>query len=344
MEDNFNHRIRQVLLLLVLIGLALLLFKELYVFFPGFLGAITLYILCRGSYIRLTEGKKRNKSWIALLFIIGFLLCIALPIYLSIRLLSPRIDALISNQQEILNVVKSFGMQIQEWTGQELFNENNLQALQKAIAGFIPSLLNSTASFLANLMMLLFMAYFMLTNSGGMERALRHLIPLRPDNIGILAGETKSMVKANAIGIPLISVIQGTVAFIGYWIFGVGDNVMWGFLTGVFAFFPILGTMVIWIPLVVYLYSIGKTGPAIGLAAYSAIITGNIDYLARITLLKKIGNVHPLITVLGLIVGLKLFGFWGFIFGPLIVSYFLLLLKIYGTEFGWMEGSEEARG
>jgi predicted PurR-regulated permease PerM len=91
--------------------------------------------------------------------------------------------------------------------------------------------------------------------------------------------------------------------------------------------------MVVWVPLVVAQFSGGHTGQAIGLAVYSIVVTGNVDYLARITLLRKIGDIHPVITVLGVIVGLKLFGFWGFIFGPLLISYFLLLCKIYNAEF-----------
>ena len=141
------------------------------------------------------------------------------------------------------------------------------------------------------------------------------------------------MVKANAVGIPLISLIQGITAWIGYLIFGLDDAIMWGFLTGVFAFFPIVGTMMIWVPLVIFLYSQGMNGPATGLLIYSIAVTGNVDYLARVTLMKKIGNVHPLITVFGVIVGLKLFGFMGFIFGPLVFSYTIILIKIYSHEF-----------
>ena len=70
-----------------------------------------------------------------------------------------------------------------------------------------------------------------------------------------------------------------------------------------------------------------------GLLIYSLIVTGNVDYLARVTLMKKIGNVHPLVTVFGVIVGLNLFGFMGFIFGPLIFSYSIILIKIYSHEF-----------
>ena len=108
---------------------------------------------------------------------------------------------------------------------------------------------------------------------------------------------------------------------------------LWGFITGVFAFFPLVGTMIVWVPIMLYLFSQGLTWPAIGLGIYSLLVTGNVDYVARISFMKKIGNVHPLITVLGVIVGLDLFGFIGLIFGPLLISYFLILVKIYINEF-----------
>jgi predicted PurR-regulated permease PerM len=140
-------------------------------------------------------------------------------------------------------------------------------------------------------------------------------------------------VKANAVGIPLISLVQGVFAWLGYLIFGLEDALMWGFLTGIFAFFPIVGTMMIWVPLVIFLYSKGLSTQGTGLLIYSLFVTGNVDYLARVTLMKKIGDVHPLITVFGVIVGLQLFGFMGFIFGPLIFSYAIILVKIYAHEF-----------
>ncbi|MGZ8554134.1 MAG: AI-2E family transporter, partial [Chitinophagaceae bacterium] len=132
---------------------------------------------------------------------------------------------------------------------------------------------------------------------------------------------------------PLISIIQGLTATLGYFIFGVNEWGLWGFLTGVCAFFPVIGTMIIWVPLVIYTYAMGDTWHATGLLLYSVIVTGNVDYLSRITLLKKMGDVHPVITILGVIVGLGLFGFIGLIFGPLLVSYIIVLFKIYLNEF-----------
>ena len=143
----------------------------------------------------------------------------------------------------------------------------------------------------------------------------------------------KKLVKANAIGIPLISIIQGLTATLGYFLFGVDEFVLWGFFTGIFAFFPIVGTMVVWVPIVIYMFVTGDTWNATGLLLYSLLITGNIDYVARITIMKKMGNVHPVITVLGVLIGLGLFGFIGLIFGPLLVSYIVVLFRIYMNEF-----------
>jgi predicted PurR-regulated permease PerM len=101
----------------------------------------------------------------------------------------------------------------------------------------------------------------------------------------------------------------------------------------VFAFFPVVGTMVVWVPLVIYMYVTGETWNATGLMLYSLIVTGNIDYISRITIMRKMGNVHPVITVLGVLIGLGLFGFIGLIFGPLLVSYIIVLFRIYMNEF-----------
>ena len=91
--------------------------------------------------------------------------------------------------------------------------------------------------------------------------------------------------------------------------------------------------MVVWIPLVLYTYATGEHFNATGLLIYSFLVTGNVDYLARMTLLRKLGNVHPVITILGVIVGLGLFGFIGLIFGPLLISYIIVLFQIYSNEF-----------
>ena len=330
---RFNHRIRQVVLMVCIILLAVLIVKELYIFVPGFLGAVTMYILTRNIYFRLIEKKKWNPKWTALLFILLSVVGILLPLYFTVRIMMPKISEVFSHTEELMKGIQEVSAKLSSYTGTQLMTKENFGELQKMLGNFIPTFLNSTLNILGNLAMMFFVMYFMYVNGKVMESNLRRFIPLHEDSVEKLASETMNMVRANAIGIPLISLIQGITATLGYWIFGLSDWGLWGFLTGVFAFFPIVGTMIIWVPLVVFLYSQGANWQATGLLIYSAVVTGNVDYLARVTLMRKIGDVHPLITILGVIVGLGLFGFMGFIFGPLLLSYLILLIRIYTSEF-----------
>ncbi|MDB5202106.1 MAG: hypothetical protein JWQ27_1515 [Ferruginibacter sp.] len=333
-QNVFNERLRQVLVLLLIILMAVLLISQLAIFIPGLLGGITLYILSRAFYFRMVYKKKWKKGWTALLFILGYLVIIAVPVYISVTLISPKINSIAQNQDKIMSAIEGISNKLAEKTGFKLLSADSAKAISGKVATMVPRLLNSTATVLTNLIMMFFLFYYLLTNGKEIERYLNRIIPLKPENISTLATETKMMVKANALGIPIICIIQGAFACLGYWIFGMEDWALWGFVTGVFAFFPLVGTMIVWVPIVGYLFMQGANWQAIGLTIYSVIVTGNVDYIARLSLMKRMGNVHPMITVLGVIVGLSLFGFIGLVFGPLLVSYFIILVKIYINEFG----------
>ncbi len=339
---TFNNRLRQIILIGIIIFLTILFVLQLSIFLPGLLGGITLYILTRKEYQKLTQQKKWHKGLTAFLFILGSLIIISIPVYFSIRMVTPKINSLINSQHEVMQGLKIFSDKIESSFGLKLFTDENTKSISTKISSFIPGLLNGTLNLLTNLLMMFFLLYYLLINGTAIEKYLNHIIPLEPENVDKLASETILMIRANAIGIPIICIVQGTVAAIGYLIFGVKEWAMWGFVTGVFAFFPLVGTMIIWVPLVIYLYSTGQNFTATWLTFYSIIITGNVDYITRLGLLKKMGNVHPMITVLGVIVGLKLFGFMGLIFGPLLISYFIILIKIYINEFTTAENNKDS--
>lgn len=333
MNTTFNNRIKQVLLLALLILLIWVVIKQLSFCLPGLLGAVTLYILSRANYFQLVYKKKWRKGRAAGLFIIYYLLMLGLPVFLAITLISPKVNEVLSDPTATIASIKHAVSQVQEKMGIVIASEKSLSGSLDKLTAFLPSLLNSTANLIINLAILLFFLYYMLYYGSEMEKVLYRIIPLKDANTTTLAAETRKIVKANALGIPLISIIQGLTATLGYFIFGVHEWALWGFLTGIFAFFPVIGTMIVWIPLVVYTFATGNSGMAIGLMLYSIIVTGNVDYIARITIMKRMGDIHPVITVLGVIVGLGLFGFIGLIFGPLLVNYIIVLFKIYMNEF-----------
>ncbi len=330
---SFNNQIKQVMILLVLLLLVFLVARPLYIFLPGLLGALTLYILSRGSYFQLIYHRKWRKGWTAGLYLLVYFLILALLVYATFTMLEKQVHPFLKDPDTILTEAKAAIDDMQRKAGISLIEVETLTNYQQKITAFLPSLLNDTANLLANLGILLFVLYYMLVHGKEMESYLGRILPLKQPNIDLLAAETKRVVKVSALGIPLISIIQGSVATVGYVIFGVNEFALWGFLTGVFAFFPIVGTMIIWVPIVVFMYAGGDSWNATGLFLFSLIVTGNVDYLSRITLLKTMGHVHPLVTVLGVIAGLSLFGFIGLIFGPLLVNYIILLFRIYTNEF-----------
>jgi len=332
-DQIFNNRFRQIILFLLILLIAVLLIAELTIFIPGLLGSITLYILTRSLFLRLIYKNKWKKGITAILFILVSLICISIPIYFSIELLAPKLKMITNEQDKLIQGVAIIIKKIETFTEFPILTNGNASSIAEKAASYVPQLLNSTALLLTNILMMFFLYYFMLVGGDKMEKYLSHIIPLKKENIHLLAVETQHTIRANALGIPLICVVQGIFAALGYWIFKVDDWGMWGFFTGLFAFFPLVGTMIIWVPIVAYMYANGIEWPATGLALYSFLVTGNVDYIARITLMKKIGDVHPLITILGVIVGLNLFGFVGLIFGPLLISYLIVLIKIYINEF-----------
>ncbi|WP_018630163.1 AI-2E family transporter [Niabella aurantiaca] len=334
---DFNVRIKQMLTLLILLGLIFLAGKELVPFLPGLLGAVTLYIISRRLYFTMVFQKKWSKAWVAIGYIFFYLIIFLIPFTVAVTLISPKINKALQNPEAIIETGKHVITTIQNKIGLRLLSENALSDMVKRATAAIPKLLNSTINIISNLAIMLFILYYMLVRGSEIERYLSNVIPLKRNNIHLLSVETKKLVISNALGVPFISIIQGLVATLGYFLFGVKDWGLYGFITGVCAFFPVVGTMIVWVPLVLYMYASGDVMNAVLLGIYSIIATGNIDYVARVTLLKKMANVHPVITILGVLVGLGLFGFIGLIFGPLLINYIIVLYDIYMNEFVYNE-------
>lgn len=141
------------------------------------------------------------------------------------------------------------------------------------------------------------------------------------------------VVRSNAIGVPLLAIIQGAAALLGYYIFAIPAPLIWGVLTCFATIIPIIGIGLVWVPLALYLGVNGEWGNAVGLSVYCLVVASNIDNLVRLVLQKQLADTHPLITIFGVVIGLSLFGFMGVIFGPLLLAIFALCVNIFKEEY-----------
>ncbi len=328
-----NTNVKQYILIGVILALAYTLGAQLFAFFPGLLGAVTLYILMREYYFKLTVIKHWRKGWTAGLFILTAIVVIVLPIVGMIQVILPKFTALIDNQQAVAQTLQDLAYKMRKISPQLQINQQQVMQVIQKITAAIPDVLGATANMLTNAVLAFFLLYFMLVDGRKMEMAINKYLPLKDSNVDNIWEATRTMVISNAIGIPVLAACQAVIAMIGYLLFGIESWVLWGIFTGVASLVPVVGCMLIWGPLCIYLFATAHPAAAIGLAIYSFILTGGIDNVLRFTILKRLGDVHPIITTLGIIVGLPIFGFMGLIFGPLLISYLLLLIKIYRVEF-----------
>jgi predicted PurR-regulated permease PerM len=330
-----QNRIRQIIFLLIIGLLGVLLFLELYTFLPALLGAISLYIILRKWNIHLTTKKKRRwkKSMAAFTLMMLSLIVILLPIGLLVNMLQSKVTYAVDHSAELVNAINTVANSLEKRFNIEIVSDENIKKLSGILAQTLPLILSATFNTLGTIFFMYFILYFMLVNSLKMEEALYEYIPLKDENVEKLGKEVHSSVMSNAVGIPLIAILQGVVALIGYLILGVKEPWFWFVVTCITAMLPVVGAALAYVPVAIIFFANDQTGKGIAMLLIGFGLIGTVDNVFRFTLAKKIGNVHPLVTVFGVIIGLKLFGFIGLIFGPLLISLFMLLLKIYSNEF-----------
>ena len=328
-----QNRIRQVFFIVIILLIGIVLFFELYSFVPALLGAITLYVLLRKWMFLLTEKRKWRKGWTALLLMLSSMIVIALPVGLLVNLLSPKINYIIQHSDEMVSSLKKVVENIEHQYDISIASDENINKLGNSIAAVLPKILSSTFNTLATIFFMYFILYFMLVNARKMENAMYEYIPLRDENVERIGKEVNTMVVSNALGIPLVAFAQGIVGLIGYLLIGVQEPFFWFGVTCIAGMLPVIGAALAYIPLTIMFFANDEPVRGVIMAIYGFGVIGTVDNILRFTLLKKSGDVHPLTTVFGVIIGLSMFGFLGMIFGPLLISLFMLLLKIYSSEF-----------
>ena len=328
-----QNLLRQSFFIIIIVLMAVLLFFELNNFMPALMGAVTLYILMRRILFYFTEKKKWNKLLTVLMIVLVSIIGVVMPIWLLIDMFSSKVTYAIRHSGEMIESMKILVNDIQIKFGIELMKTENLNKLGDGIASMIPKILGFTFDTLTTIFFIFFILYFMLMNGRHIEKVIYEYTPLKDENMKLIKKEVNNMVISNALGIPLVAVLQGVVGLIGYLVIGVDEPLFWFVATCITSMIPMLGASLAFVPLSIILFANGLSFQGAAVLTYGVVVIGSVDNIFRFMLQKKIADVHPLVTVFGIIIGIQLFGFIGLVFGPLLISMFLLLLKIYYNEF-----------
>ena len=274
-----------------------------------------------------------RQSIAALLLMLGSFIVILLTINGLVSILTSKILPALKNYNVFIPKIQEMVKGLEQKYGFDILTEENLKHLGEWSVNEVPKLLGATLSGVFLVVVMYFILFFMLTEGQKLEANLLKWIPLKEHNAAYLRKRLNILVYSNAIGIPLVALMQAIVALIGYWVTGVNEPFLWFIATFIAAMIPVVGSMIVYVPLAIMLLVNGMTWQGIGLFLYGFIVIGSVDNVFRFGLQKSIGDTHPLITVFGVIIGLNLFGFIGLVFGPILLSLFLLLVEIYAKEF-----------
>ena len=325
-------------LIFIIIGLGIILFRQITPFLGGLLGALTIYILVRQQMIYLSEKRKMKRSMAATLITTEAILCFLVPLALLVWLAVINLQNIKLDPQTIIAPFEEAAAIIKAKTGYNILGGDALSFVISALPRIGQALMGGISSFAVNMFVLIFVLYFMLIGGKKMEQYINDILPFNEANTQNVVHEINMIVRSNAIGIPLLAIIQGGVAMIGYWIFDAPNILLSGFLTGFASIVPMVGTTLVWVPIAIYMALIGNWFQAIGLAIFGALVISQLDNLIRFIIQKKMADIHPLITIFGVVIGLSLFGFMGIIFGPLLLSLFFLFIDMFKK--GYLDGGK----
>ena len=319
-------------LITIIIGLGIILARQITPFLGGLLGALTIYILVRRQMIYLSEKRKIKRSIAATVITAEAILCFLVPLALVVWLAVVNLQNINLDPQAVIAPFEEAASIIKARTGYNVLSGNSLSFFISSLPRIGQTLMGGISSFIVNMFVLVFVLYFMLIGGKKMEQYVNELLPFNETNTQEIVHEINMIVRSNAIGIPLLAVIQGGVAMLGYWIFDAPNILFSGFLTGFASIIPMAGTALVWIPIAVYMALIGNWFQAIGLVIFGSLVISQLDNLIRFVIQKKMADIHPLITVLGVVIGLSLFGFMGVIFGLPIQEKSAILFVIMHSQ------------
>ncbi len=326
--------IRQIFVILLILSIGGIIFRELLPYLTGVLGAITLYVIMRKWMYALVNRKNWNPSVAAGVLMFASFICILLPVGGIILMLGNKVGEAVENSGEVIHALKEQLGKVEDKFGYDLSSEIDPSAITNWLSNNLESLVGGTFNAFIAIGLMYFMLYYMLTNRRELRESISEYIPMNKANLKEIGSEVHVMVRSNALGIPLVGLAQGVVAFIGFVIFGTEDPFFWFVIVTISSMVPFVGTLLGILPVFILTLSAGDTFAAWGILLYGFVVVGSTDNIFRLYVLKRLDNVHPLITLIGVIVGVPLFGFIGLIFGPLLISLFLVIVRIYREEYG----------
>ena len=332
-ETNiYTPRQRYTLLIVTLIIIGLLAVYGLLGYLTAFLGAGILYVVFRPWFTALVHKRNWNRTLVTVMLIVFALVVLVIPFFALTSLLIDRLRELTQHTDEILAVVQRIERRLGIQVTEQAQVRQLLQQGATRVSQWVPSLASSVLNVIVIVGLMLFTLYYLFTQEEYFLAGVHRYLPFRESTMRELSESLKNNVNANVLGQILVALVQGILTGITLWIFGIPTPLFWTLIAFFMAFIPVLGTPLVWGPAAIYQFAQGHNVQGIGILIVGFVVIINADNVLRIWLAKGMGNIHPWVTLVGLTFGVEIFGIVGLVIGPLLLSYFIVLMQVFAHE------------
>jgi predicted PurR-regulated permease PerM len=316
---------------LLIFALGLGVVYALWPFITGLMGALVLYVVLGPIFRSMTRSGVRPGLAAGLVVLLALLLVLG-PGVSFIGLLanqaqdmarsvlgSPllaRLRELRVGPYDIGAQIESLGAQIVSWAG-----SSALSAVGTATRIGI------------QLTIACFGLFYLLLAPSGAWTSVRPFIPFSSRNAETLRTRFRDVTFSTLIGTGATAAVQGLLVGLAFWVVGLSNAVFWAVVTLIVSILPVVGSGLIWGPGAATLALDGRWGWAIALVLWGILVVGNVDNLIRPYVFRRWARIHPFITIIGAFAGISWFGLLGLIIGPLAISYFFELIRMYRAEY-----------
>jgi predicted PurR-regulated permease PerM len=314
--------------LILLLGAALVV--ALSPFATGLIGIPVLYIIFAPVY---RELQPRIRPTPAAAVTVGLAMVIILLVFLVLTLVfvnqAPQIASgiLESPLRTRLNDIRIGSYQLGP----------QLSAMSEKIVSWMGSgaigVIGTATRLTLNLIISLFGLYYLLISAGKVWAVVEPYIPFSTDNSEQLRNRFKLVTISTLIGTGLTALIQGVLVALAFLAVGLPNAIFWGIVTVILSILPVVGSGLIWLPGAVVLFLQDRVVAGVLLAAWGVIVVGNVDNVIRPIVFRRYAQIHPLVTLVGAFAGIRYFGLLGLMVGPLALSYFFELIRMYKEEY-----------
>ncbi len=336
MENNYSIytfiQSKKIVFLMIVITGLLLSMIALHIF-TALISAVILYTLFRPLFLFFVLKKRWNKSLSALTIIAISFLIIVLPLTgLSVMI----VNKLIHFQQHpeaLTNVIGRLHDYLGTGFDIKTTVKNSINDISKWALNAFSVFLSSAVKVFVALIILYFTLFYMFKSYEKLEASLLKYLPFNIAQSLKFGEELKNITLSNILGQGMIGLCQGMIVAVGFLIFGIPDALFWGTVSVFVCFLPVVGAPIVFVPAAIFELSSGNNFAGFGVLIWGGVLVTLVDNFLRQFISKKIADTHPLITIIGVIIGIPFFGLIGLVVGPFIISFFILLFKTYEENY-----------